>query len=147
MLTKWSLALIFAVTVFRTIPAKSDDIAVSLVQGQNRIDIPVSAIRSVEAYATQTFFNTDTKQKHEYPLPHVDLCYSADIQNRICRLTRRIVERPMDVVVDCETLSKPVVRERLCGPCLQISANTFMDANALAQRLKTGSNRRCAPVS
>jgi preprotein translocase subunit SecD len=148
MFAKWSFSLILAATfVCRAVPAMADDIALSLVHGQNRIDIPVSAIRRIEAHATQTFVVTETKQKREFPLPHVKFCYAADIQKRICQLTRQIVEQPMDLVVDCETISKPVVREPLCGPCLQISANDFMEANALAQRLKTGSNRRCAPVS
>jgi preprotein translocase subunit SecD len=141
-------SLVLAATfVFSAVPAMADDIAFSLVNGQNRIDIPVSAIRRIEALATQTFVVTETKQKREFPLPHVNLCYAAGIQKKICQFTRRIVEQPMDIVVDCEAISKPVVREPLCGSCLQISANTFMDANALAQRLKTGSNRRCAPVS
>jgi preprotein translocase subunit SecD len=148
MFAKWSFSLILAATfVCRAVPAMADDIALSLVHGQNRIDIPVSAIRRIEAHATQTFVVTETKQKREFPLPHVNLCYAADIQKRICQLTRRIVEQPMDIIVDCETISKPVVREPLCGPCLQLSANDFTEANALAQRLKTGSNRRCAPVS
>jgi preprotein translocase subunit SecD len=148
MFAKWSFSLILAATfVCRAVPAVADDIALSLVHGQNRIYIPMSAIRRIEAHATQTFVVTETKQKREFPLPHVNLCYAADIQKRICQLTRRIVEQPMDIIVDCETISKPVVREPLCGPCLQLSANDFTEANALAQRLKTGSNRRCAPVS
>jgi preprotein translocase subunit SecD len=125
----------------------ADDIALSLVHGRSGIDVPVSAIRRIEAYATMIFVITETKEERELPSPHVELCYAADIKKRICRLTWRIVEQPMDIVVDCETISKPVVREPLCGPCLQISASSVVDANALAQRLKTGSNRRCAPTS
>ena len=125
----------------------ADDIALSLVHGQNRIDIPVGAIQRIEARATQTFVVTETKEKRVFPLPHVNICYAADIQKRICQLTRGIIEQPMELVVDCATISKPVVYEPLCGPCLQLSANDFTEANALAQRLKTGSNRRCAPVS
>jgi preprotein translocase subunit SecD len=54
----------------------------------------------------------------------------------------------MEIVVDCRAISKPVVREPLCtGPCFQLSANDIFEANALAQRLKTGSNRPCAPTS
>lgn len=148
MFAKWSFLLILAARlVCSAVPAMADDIALSLVHEQNRIDIPVSAIRRIEARATQTFVVTETKEKRVFQLPHVELCYAADIQKRICRLTRRIIEQPMNLVVDCETLSKPVVREPLCGPCLQLSANDLTEANALAQRLKTGSSRRCAPVS
>ena len=129
-------------------PVAADDIALSLVHRQSGIDIPVSALRSIEAYATQTFVITDTKQTKEFPVPHVELCYTKEIQEQICRLTQQIVEQPMEIVVNCRTISKPVVREPLCsGLCLQISADDFDEANALAQRLKMGSNRRCAPTS
>ena len=148
MSAKRSFSMILtAAFVGSAVPAMADDIALSLVHEQSRIDIPVSAIRRIEAYATYNFVIAETKEVREYPAPHVELCYAADIQKRICRLTRRIIEQPMNLVVDCETLSKPVVREPLCGPCLQLSANDFAEANALAQRLRTGSNRRCAPVS
>ncbi len=148
MFAKRSFSLILAMTfVCRAVPAVADDIALSLIHRQDRIDVPVSAVRRIEARAKQTFVNTETKKNHEFPLPHVELCYAANIQKKICQLTQQILEKPMDLVVDCETISKPVVREPLCGPCLQISANDFTEANALAQRLKTGSKRRCAPVS
>ena len=139
----WLLAAMLA-----SAPAAADDIALSLVHRQSRIDIPVSALRSIEAYATQTFVITGTKQTREFPLPHVELCFTREIKEQICRLTRQIVEQPMEIVIDCRTISKPVVREPQCsGPCLQISANDIDEANALAQRLKTGSNRRCVSTS
>ncbi len=129
-------------------PAAASEIALSLIYQQSRIDIPASAIRRIEAYATQTFIITDTKQAKEYPLPHVELCYTKEIQEQICRLTQQIVEQPMEIVVDCHSISKPVVREPLCStPFFEISANDIDEANALAQRLKTGSNRWCAPMS
>ncbi|HEY7999229.1 MAG TPA: hypothetical protein VIE87_10450 [Pseudolabrys sp.] len=149
MTAKRRFATIFLGVYFCAVgPVAADDIALSLVHRQGRIDILVSAVRSVNAYATQTFVITGTTQTKEYPLPHVDLCFTKEIQEQICRLTRRIVEQPMEIVVDCRAISKPVVREPLCtGPCFQLSANDIFEANALAQRLKTGSNRPCAPTS
>jgi hypothetical protein len=80
MFAKRSFSLILAATfVCRAVPAMADDIALSLVHWQNHIDVPVSAIRRIEAYATQTFIITETKQKWEFPTPHVELCYAADI--------------------------------------------------------------------
>ena len=129
-------------------PAAADDIALSLVHGQDRIDIPASAITRIEAHATQTFTFTDTQETRTFPLSGVELCFTAEIGEQICRLTRRIIEQPMSIVVDCEIVSSPVVREALCKmPCFRITANDIQEANALAQRLKHGSNRRCAPVS
>lgn len=148
MVVKWLFSPILVATlVCAAVPAVADGIALSLLHGQSRIDIPASAILRIEAQATQTFFITETQQERVFQLPHVELCYTAEIQKRICQLTRQIIEQPMSIVVDCETVSRPVVREPLCGRCLQISANDIFEANALAQRLKKGSNRRCAPVS
>ena len=143
------LILLSAILVCRPVPVAADEIAFSLVHAQSRIDIPVSAIVSIEARATISFVNTETQQRREFPSPHVELCYTPDIQKKICRLTRQIVEQPMSLVVDCEVVSRPVVREPLCNmPCVLISTSgDFPEANALAQRLKTGSNRRCPPVS
>ena len=129
------------------VPAAADDIALSLVHGQDRIDIPTHAITRIEAHATQTFTFTDTHKTKTYDMQNVELCYSSEIQRRVCQLTRQIVDQPLHIVVDCKTISRPVVREPLCGRCFLISANDIQEANALAQRLRQGSNRRCAPVS
>ena len=128
--------------------AEAEDIAVSLVHARGRIDIPVNAISRVEARATFTFRNTETGEVREHPGPHVEICFSADIRQRICDLTRQIVGQPMEVVVDCAAITKPIVREPLCTrPCFQISANGIAEANALAQRIRRGSNKACAPSS
>ena len=139
--------IVLATLLGGTLPAAADEIALSLVHGHSRIDIPASAITSIEAYATITFVIKETQERRDYPHPRVELCYTPEIQTQICQLTRRIVELPMILVVDCEPVSMPVVREALCGPCLQISANDLVEAKALAQRLRKGSNRRCAPTS
>ena len=148
MFVKKPVLPIFAAAFTCIVSAAADDIALSLVHGEDRIDIPASAIIRVEAHATQTLTFTDTHRTQTYDRPHVELCYSAEIREQICRLTRRIVAQPLSIVVGCEIISQPVVREPLCTmPCFQISSNDIQEANALAQRLKKGSNRRCTPVS
>ena len=139
--------IVMATFGFGTLPASAGEIALSLVHERSRIDIPASAITSIEAYATLTIVVQGTGERRDYPDPRVQLCYTAEIQAQICRLTQQIVEQPLSLVVDCEPVSQPVVREPLCGPCLQISANDPVEANALLQRLKKGSKRRCPPVS
>ena len=148
MFVKRPFSLILVATfVCGSVTAVAEGIALSLLHGQSRIDIPASAILRIEAQATISFINNETNERRDFPSPHVELCYTAEIQKRICQLTRQIIEQPMSFVVDCEIISRPVVREPLCGRCLRISANDIFEANALAQRLKKGSNRRCAPVS
>ena len=130
------------------VPAAADDIALSLVHGQDRIDIPTHAIVSIEAQAMFTYVLIETQEVRSIPSPHVEICFTAAIGKQVCQLTRRIVEQPLDIVVDCAVISRPVVREPLCKmPCFQVSTNDIFEANALAQRLRQGSNRRCAPVS
>jgi preprotein translocase subunit SecD len=120
----------------------------SLVHPKGRVDVPVSSLGEVKAAATYRFRNSETGQVHEYPNPHVSVCFAEDIQKRICELTRQLVGQPMEIVIDCATISKPIVREPLCAhPCFQVSANDIAEATALAQRIRRGSNRTCAPSS
>jgi len=148
MFVKKPVSLILVAALVCVVPAAADDIALSLVHGQDRIDIPTHAITRIEAHATQTFTFTDTQETRTYDMPNVELCFTAEIREQVCQLTRRIIEQPLSIVVDCAVISSPVVREPLCKmPCFLISANDIQEADALAQRLKKGSNRRCAPVS
>lgn len=126
--------------------ANAEDIALSLVHPKGRIDIPVSAVRRVEAQANFAFHKPETGGVHEYPNPHVEVCFTRDIHERICRLTQQIVGEPLAIVIDCKTISRPIVREPLCArSCFQISASDVAEANALAQRIRNGTNKTCAP--
>jgi preprotein translocase subunit SecD len=128
--------------------AHGGDIAVSLVNPAGRIDVPASAIVRVEARATIAFRNSETGEIFEDPTPHVELCLSEDIRQRVCRLTQQIVGQPLAVVVDCETVTKPIIREPLCNlPCFNITAGDMAEANTLAQRIRRGTTRACAPSS
>jgi hypothetical protein len=139
----WLMATILAAVLvavlavaggLESVVAIADDIAVSLVNPKGRIDIPVSAITRVEAMAALTFRNKETGKIFQDPSPHVELCYTEDVHQRICQLTRQIVGQPLVVVINCETATKPIVREPLCSrPCLDISTNDVAEATALAQ--------------
>jgi SecDF, P1 head subdomain len=126
--------------------AGAEDIALSLVNPKGRIDIPVGAVEQIIARANFVYRIQGTEEMHETPSPHVQVCFSKDIGERICELTGKIVGQPLAIVVDCETLTKPIVRHPLCeNPCFEISANDFAEANALVQRIRKGTNRACAP--
>lgn len=128
--------------------ALADDIALSLVNPNGRVDIPASAITEVEARATIEYRNTETGKIFGHEDPHVELCYTEDIRRRVCQLTRQIVEQPMAIVINCEVVTKPIVHEPLCGsPCFSVSAADMAEANALAQQIRRGTNRACAPSS
>jgi hypothetical protein len=94
MFVKKPVLPVLAVAFVCVDPAAADDIALSLVHGQDRIDIPVSAITRIEAHATQTFTFADTRESRTYPFPGVDLCYTAEIQEQICRLTGESSNNP-----------------------------------------------------
>src|SRR5690349_3204431 len=114
--------ILSAALVSGTAPAAADEIALSMMHKESRIDVPARAITSIETYATFILVDPETRRRREFAAPHVELCYTAEIQAQICQLTSRIVEQPMSLIVDCEPISHPVVREPLCGPCLKISA-------------------------
>jgi preprotein translocase subunit SecD len=131
-------------------PARADaeDIALSLVNPKGRVDIPVGAVQQIEARATFAYRVQGSEEVHENPSPGVDVCFAKDIGDRVCELTRKIVGEPLAIVVDCGIVAEPIVQQALCNiPCLHVSANDFAEANALAQRIRKGTNRACAPSS
>jgi hypothetical protein len=131
-----------------TTPASAEDIALSLVHPIGRIDVPASAVDEIDAEATIGMRNSETGEVTEHAFPHVAICLAPEVRERICQLTQKIVEEPLAIVVDCETISKPIVREPLCTqPCFHISVFDLADAAALAQRIRHGTNRTCAPSS
>jgi preprotein translocase subunit SecD len=126
--------------------ADAEDIALSLVNPKGRVDVPLSAIHQIEARATFAYRIQGTDEVREHPSPGVDLCFAKDIRDRLCELTRKIVGERLAIVVDCGIVAEPIVGGALCDiPCFEISANDFAEANALAQRIRKGTNRACAP--
>jgi preprotein translocase subunit SecD len=141
------LSRVFVLTVALLAPSttRAEEIALSLVSPKGRIDIPASAVEKVEASAKIAFRNSETGKVWEHSDPHIDMCVAKEFKERICDLTTRTVGEAMAIMVDCEALTKPIVREPLCGGCLRVSADDIEEANALAQRIRHGSNRACAP--
>ena len=114
-------------------------IALSLIHPRGRIDVPVSAIRRIEAHAEQTFFIQDTGKPVTSSRPHVEVDVSPAIRARMWCLTRKIIGEPLKIVVDGECVSAPIVREPLgAQPSFHISAADFAEAQALAERLRVG---------
>jgi preprotein translocase subunit SecD len=134
-----------AVALGCAMPAGAEDIALSLVHKADRVDIPLSAIRRIEAHAPAA---NETRQPREFSLPHVEVCFTAAIRKGICRLTQHSVDEPMEIVAGCRLVSKPVVREPLCTqPCFHISVNDIAEAEELAQALRTGTALCTSPTS
>jgi preprotein translocase subunit SecD len=134
-----------AATMLGPACADADDIALSLVHPKGRVDIPVSAVQRVDARATTSVRIPQTVEVREYPHPYVEVCFAKDIEERICQLTRQIVDEPLAIVIDCNIVSEPIVMEPLCAnPCIRVSANDVAEARALAQRIRKGTNRACA---
>jgi preprotein translocase subunit SecD len=128
--------------------AGAEEIALSLVHPKGRIDIPANAVSSVNARATITIHNTATGGSREFPGPHVEVCLSKEIRDRLCQLTQKIVGEPLQIVVDCKAVSQPIVREPLCtNPCFQISAIDLAEATETAKRIQSGTNKLCTPTN
>jgi hypothetical protein len=87
---------------------EADEIALSLVHGKDRIDVPASMLTSARLL--------------ELGHPVVEVCFSDSVKQRICELSRGIVGEPLEIWVNCRKFSAPVVREPLChDPCFKIS--------------------------
>ena len=69
MFVKRPFSLILVATfVCGSVTAVAEGIALSLLHGQSRIDIPASAILRIEAQATISFINNETNEKARFPV-------------------------------------------------------------------------------
>jgi len=126
------------------IPAFSGtEIALSFVHEEDRIDVPADAVRGIRAYTTQAFAIKGTWRRIVLDSPGVEICLSEKICAKLRQLTQRIVNEPIDIVVGCEVISSPIVREPMGGsPCIQITAFDVAEARALADKLR-GRSKGC----
>jgi hypothetical protein len=110
-------------------------IALSLVHPRERIDIPVGAIRRIEAREEFTLW--EKGKLWMFRSPRVEVSVIQAIRDQIRRLTKDIVDEPMEIVVAGECVARPIVREPLGSQeCFQISASDLAEAHALAHRLR-----------
>jgi hypothetical protein len=59
--------------------------------------------------------------------------FAKDFHGRICQLTQQIIREQMEIVIDCETISKPIVRKPICTrPCFRIATSDLAEASAFA---------------
>ena len=130
--------LLAALGLSASIPlARADEIALSLVHGEHRIDVPASAIGSIEALPYSLYRNTVTGTIFKGGRPYVEICFNGAIGAQICELTQTIVDEPLELWVSCRAIVKPVVREPLCSEtCLKLSAHDMLEAEQLASNLK-----------
>ena len=129
--------LLVALSLSTSIPlARADEIALSLVHGEHRIDVPASAIFSIEALHYSLYRNTETGKVFKGARPKVEICFNGGIAARLCELTRRIVDEPLELWVSCQVIVAPIVREPLCSDtCLQVSFFDFAEAEQLVSKL------------
>jgi hypothetical protein len=59
--------------------AHAEEIAVSFVHPKGRVDIPVSALDRVQAYATFRSRNSETGEVREFREPHVEICVTKEL--------------------------------------------------------------------
>jgi hypothetical protein len=117
---------------------RGERIALSLVHPRERIDVPVSAIVTIEATGESTYAEEGTGRLCTFRSPRVELCFTQAIVERICRLSREIGEEPVEIIVGGECVAKPTIFGPLTGPCFVISTYDLAEAHALAHRLRTG---------
>lgn len=118
--------------------ANAGEIAFSLIDAQGRVD--VSAISHPAVHAVINPFGADGHV--------VEIVVAPRIAEAICSLSRRSVDKELAVVVGCDVVSRPVVREPLCVGRFWISGrDTREEAENLARRIRSGSRRCEQPIS
>jgi hypothetical protein len=124
--------------------ASAGEIALSLVHGEHRIDVPASAIVSIEVLPYSLYRNTETGEITKGGRPYVEICFNGAIGAQICELTQRIVDKPLEVWVSCRAIEKPIVREPLCSnTCLKLSAYDMSEAEQLVSTLNAQPKVAC----
>jgi hypothetical protein len=121
--------------------APAERIALSfVVYERKRLDIPVSAIVRIEAHATQTFSAGHIVRT--YDLPHVEIWLTPSMQSRLHDFTCDMVDQVVEVHVGDKCVARPVVREPLGSESsFLLSASDFPEAQAMADKLRTGWRR------
>lgn len=139
------IALVFATLASTAASlAKADEIALSLVHGDDRIDVPASAVTSVTALPNHVFRNSVTGKLFASGGPHVEICFNAAVSLKICQLTQRIIKEPLEVWVSCHPISKPVVLQALCSnPCIGLNTFELKEAERLVVELKAEPKLAC----
>jgi hypothetical protein len=112
-----------------------DRIAFSIVHAQDRIDVPLSQVTSVEATPDPFMQSIDKDTKNII----VSVCYSKHVQAQICALTTKLVGVAVDMQAGCETVSRPVIRQPICQTgCILMSAADQVEAESVAGKIKAG---------
>jgi hypothetical protein len=113
----------------------SDRIALSFVHPRERIDVAISAIRWVEPRRFKAYFCG--KRSQISSTPFVEICLAPYIRRRIYRLTKEIVGEKVEIIVDGNCVTAPIVRQPLgIHQSIAISELYYEDAVALAERLR-----------
>ena len=124
--------------------AEADEIALLLVHGEHRIDVPASAIDSIEALHYSLYRNTETGKVFKGARPNVEICFNGGIGASLCELTKKIVDEPLELWVSCQAIVKPIVREPLCSDtCFKVSFFDFAEAEKLLSKLNARPKLAC----
>jgi preprotein translocase subunit SecD len=122
----------------------AEEIALSLVHGNSRVDIPVSAVTSINVWASTVYRNSETGSEFESGRPVVEVCLTDPIKQSICELSRRLLQKPMEIWVTCRIISRPIVREPLCtSHCFDIGIADVAEGDRLAAELKSYPKLAC----
>jgi hypothetical protein len=118
---------------------RSKRIAMSfVVHERKRLDVPASALLSVEASAGRTYFIEGGGSIWSNS-PSVEIDLAPDFQAKLYKFTADIIGEVMEVHVGNRCVARPVVREQLGkDPSFQISAFDIAEAEELAEVLRNG---------
>jgi len=138
-------ALLATFGYYVTVPTvAADEIALSLVHGEHRIDVPAGAIVSIEALPYSLYRNTETGEITKGGRPYVEICFNGAIGAQTCELTKKIVDEPLELWVSCQAIVNPIVREPLCSDtCFKVLLFDFAEAEQLVSKLNARPKLAC----
>jgi hypothetical protein len=114
---------------------RSEKIALSFVHPAARLDVPVRAIRWIEARESFTYLVKGVL--FESPNSHVEVCLRADFAMRLYKLTQQIVGDAIEIRVESKCVSKPKVLQPIgWRGRFAISIFDFDEAQAVAAEMR-----------
>jgi hypothetical protein len=139
-----ALAVVPAALACGIVPSRAADIVLSFVHPHGRVDVPAGAVRRIRAFATRAFVIKETRQRLEFPETGVEFCLSKGVRIKLLQLTERIVDQPLDLVIGCDVIASPIVREPIGGsPGVQLTTFGLAEAQSIADRLAGGGTMDC----
>lgn len=134
-----------AASPFTGASAGDDEITISFVHGEQRLDVPRGSVRKIRPLGPMVLMNGETGERKVYPRTGVELCVSGAVRARICDFTGQALDQVINVVIGCEVVQRPRILSPLCSSdCIRLSTFDDAETQKLMEKLRNSSRLACA---